>query len=130
MRCGGAADRMDELARDHRRSPDLGLAAGLVDQRAAEAGRGIGGKGIAALLIMAARLDEGDEARLDQIVELTGARDARKHLPRDLSDQRRMIGDQRLDARSEERRVGNESVSTCRYPWSPYHKKKKDIIIT
>src|SRR3546814_10876271 len=51
-----------------------------------------------ALLIMAARLDEGDEARLDQIVELTGARDARKHLPRDLADQRRMIGDQRLDA--------------------------------
>src|SRR3546814_11794284 len=27
--------------------------------------------------------------------------------------------------RSEERRVGKESVSTCRYRWSPYHKKKK-----
>src|SRR3546814_18886272 len=24
-------------------------------------------------------------------------------------------------ARSEERRVGNEGVSTCRYRWSPYH---------
>src|SRR3546814_18003129 len=26
---------------------------------------------------------------------------------------------------SEERRVGNECVSTCRSRWSPYHKKKK-----
>src|SRR3546814_18490599 len=27
--------------------------------------------------------------------------------------------------RSEERRVGNACVSTCRYRWSPYHTKKK-----
>src|SRR3546814_13148930 len=27
----------------------------------------------------------------------------------------------KLDARSEERRVGNECVSTCRSRWSPYH---------
>src|SRR3546814_17531388 len=27
--------------------------------------------------------------------------------------------------RSEERRVGKESVSTCRSRWSPYHLKKK-----
>src|SRR3546814_18014068 len=27
----------------------------------------------------------------------------------------------RLPARSEERRVGKECVSTCRYRWSPYH---------
>src|SRR3546814_13349506 len=27
-------------------------------------------------------------------------------------------------ARSEERRVGKECVSTCRSRWSPYHKKK------
>src|SRR3546814_13297695 len=27
--------------------------------------------------------------------------------------------------RSEERRVGKECVSTCRYRWSPYHKKKR-----
>src|SRR3546814_1514295 len=26
-----------------------------------------------------------------------------------------------LDLRSEERRVGNECVSTCRSRWSPYH---------
>src|SRR3546814_20877898 len=30
----------------------------------------------------------------------------------------------RIDARSEERRVGKECVSTCRTRWSPYHKKK------
>src|SRR3546814_19880733 len=29
------------------------------------------------------------------------------------------------DGRSEERRVGKESVSTCRSRWSPYHSKKK-----
>src|SRR3546814_11815053 len=27
--------------------------------------------------------------------------------------------------RSEERRVGTGCVSTCRFRWSPYHKKKK-----
>src|SRR3546814_14602183 len=26
-----------------------------------------------------------------------------------------------LDGRSEERRVGKEGVSTCRFRWSPYH---------
>src|SRR3546814_16009654 len=31
---------------------------------------------------------------------------------------------QRRLGRSEERRVGNEGVSTCRYRWSPYHEKK------
>src|SRR3546814_15130333 len=31
-------------------------------------------------------------------------------------------------ARSEERRVGKECVSTCRSRWSPYHKKKKMYI--
>src|SRR3546814_20588059 len=30
-------------------------------------------------------------------------------------------------ARSEERRVGKECVSTCRSRWSPYHEKKKEI---
>src|SRR3546814_15247922 len=31
-------------------------------------------------------------------------------------------------ARSEERRVGKECVSTCRSRWSPYHYKKKTRI--
>src|SRR3546814_18055588 len=33
-------------------------------------------------------------------------------------------------ARSDERRVGEECVSTCRLRWSPYHSKKKKIYIT
>src|SRR3546814_19632129 len=37
-----------------------------------------------------------------------------------LSDQLRIV------ARSEERRVGKECVSTCRYRWSPYHYKKNE----
>src|SRR3546814_13969325 len=28
---------------------------------------------------------------------------------------------EKMEARSEERRVGNECVSTCRSRWSPYH---------
>src|SRR3546814_15771082 len=32
-------------------------------------------------------------------------------------------------ARSEERRVGQECVSTCRSRWSPYHYKKKYVQI-
>src|SRR3546814_11279169 len=32
----------------------------------------------------------------------------------------------RASARSEERRVGKECVSTCRSRWSPYHSKKKE----
>src|SRR3546814_17773796 len=31
--------------------------------------------------------------------------------------------------RSEERRVGKESVSTCRSRWSPYHSKKKPQLL-
>src|SRR3546814_20961480 len=33
-----------------------------------------------------------------------------------------------LGARSEERRVGKECVSTCRSRWSPYHVKKKNTV--
>src|SRR3546814_12950455 len=36
-----------------------------------------------------------------------------------------IFGRDRSKARSEERRVGKECVSTCRSRWSPYHKKKK-----
>src|SRR3546814_13713322 len=35
--------------------------------------------------------------------------------------------DRRTHARSEERRVGKEGVSTCRSRWSPYQSKKKHI---
>src|SRR3546814_16621152 len=36
------------------------------------------------------------------------------------------IADDSGDGRSEERRVGQGGVSTCRSRWSPYHTKKKN----
>src|SRR3546814_14988896 len=35
--------------------------------------------------------------------------------------------DEQIAIRSEERRVGEECVSTCRSRWSPYHSKKKKV---
>src|SRR3546814_15388414 len=37
-------------------------------------------------------------------------------------------GKKGASTRSEERRVGKECVSTCRYRWSPYHQKKKENV--
>src|SRR3546814_1329644 len=34
---------------------------------------------------------------------------------------RRVADTEGVVGRSDERRVGNECVSTCRYPWSPYY---------
>src|SRR3546814_16261494 len=39
------------------------------------------------------------------------------------------LGLETLPERSEERRGGKESVSTCRSRWSPYQKKKKRRIV-
>src|SRR3546814_14790327 len=40
---------------------------------------------------------------------------------------RQDLWERHIDARSEERRVGKECVSTCRSRWAPYHYKKKYI---
>src|SRR3546814_14379573 len=66
---------------------------------------------------LAARLDaiEGGSAglaKLEAAVQETAA--AYTHAATALSD------------RPEERRVGKECVSTCRYRWAPDHQKKKD----
>src|SRR3546814_20306642 len=37
-----------------------------------------------------------------------------------------LLVEARLQFRSEERRVGKECVSTCRYRWSPYHLNKQN----
>src|SRR3546814_19825557 len=39
-------------------------------------------------------------------------------------------GDRLENLRSEERRVGKDCVSKCRYRWARYHKKKRIIFIT
>src|SRR3546814_12357593 len=46
----------------------------------------------------------------------------RLYRPGQTSLERRLPG-----GRSEERRVGEECVSTCRSRWSPYHLKKKKV---
>src|SRR3546814_14872487 len=38
-------------------------------------------------------------------------------------------GNKRVEQRSEERRVGKECVSTCRFRWCTYHEKKQIEII-
>src|SRR3546814_11153810 len=48
------------------------------------------------------------------------------HEDRDVAGRRQ--GRREDDARSEERRVGKECVSTCRSRWSPYHEKKTDTV--
>src|SRR3546814_11653675 len=51
------------------------------------------------------------------------------HAVQDLASQIcRMPASQSATARSAERRVGTECVSTCRSRWSPYHYKKNTIL--
>src|SRR3546814_15136444 len=52
-------------------------------------------------------------------------RDRRRGEQRRPLDQPRAAKLPLCHVRSEERRVGKECVSTCRYRWSPLHKKKK-----
>src|SRR3546814_13104732 len=46
----------------------------------------------------------------------------------DMIEPMRGSGERAFIARSEERRVGKECVSTCRSRWSPYYYKKKTNI--
>src|SRR3546814_15327129 len=56
-----------------------------------------------------------DASVQSELTELYQNREKQKHFE-EFSD--------KLDQRSEERRVGKECVSTCRSRWSPYHKNK------
>src|SRR3546814_15262401 len=51
----------------------------------------------------------------------SGARQALRLLGKPWSDRSLVVN------RSEERRVGKEGVSTCRYRWSPGHEKKNTL---
>src|SRR3546814_13504414 len=68
--------------------------------------------------IEVARADEGGEAGV--------ARVHRAPVVDIEVEPRQRRGRQLFLDRSEERRVGKECVSTCRYRWSPYHYKKKN----
>src|SRR3546814_20268995 len=65
-------------------------------------------------------LGKGRRSRPARIVELDLLEDAQDGIAG--NDMKMHIG---ID-RSEERRVGKECVSTCRFRWTPYHSKKKD----
>src|SRR3546814_15627324 len=47
------------------------------------------------------------------------AREAAAKIKKDVSDAEADLA--KYEVRSEERRVGKECVSTCRYRWSPFH---------
>src|SRR3546814_3443577 len=51
---------------------------------------------------------------------------SRREPPARSVDDRRGMDRRCRDPRSEERRVGQECVSTCRSRWSPYHEKTTD----
>src|SRR3546814_17831389 len=58
------------------------------------------------------------EAALVAVELHEGVAHARRALRHDVTES---IPRRHFDLRSEERRVGNECVSTCRSRWSPYH---------
>src|SRR3546814_5561202 len=71
--------------------------------------------------VRATVVDRADLARRGLVLEEERARGAIQGVGQDLRP-RVVVGLREvLEARSEERRVGKECVSTCRSRWSPYH---------
>src|SRR3546814_18374118 len=58
------------------------------------------------------------EARVNALATIEDDDD---ELPMAFGDDGRLLGERSIAARSEERRVGKECVSTCRTRWSPCH---------
>src|SRR3546814_19192002 len=69
-----------------------------------------------ALLSLEAGTQPGSEGAIHKLVSVRN----RQRLSEFMIDIEGVSG-VRWDERSEERRVGNECVSTCRSRWSPYH---------
>src|SRR3546814_15603623 len=62
------------------------------------------------------------DMRAERLAAFVAIEQRRKDLERQRGgDEQRRRGQRIEDDRSEERRVGKECVSTCRYRWSPYH---------
>src|SRR3546814_16158604 len=86
----------------------LGAEARLVDQACGQVG----------MITVHAAVDHRDLAAL--------AAQAERIQTRNLVDQTGLIGRERRARTSEEGRVGEEGVSTCRARWSPEPSKKKN----
>src|SRR3546814_12685771 len=84
------------------------------------------GQCIAALRRRGGAAVDGSEGSIEARAQ--AARRVPRHDGRSLRSRRdgHRPGVPRAEARSEERRVGKECVSTCRSRWSPYHLKKKN----
>src|SRR3546814_11226814 len=95
LRHGGANARLDQVV-------DLGDDIGIFRIIGRKVRRDIDG-------VRAAALKQGRTAC--EMIDQNAERQRLQLLP--------------VGARSEERRVGKECVSTCRSRWSPYHEKKK-----
>src|SRR3546814_20484644 len=68
-----------------------------------------------------ARLDDGRFKGVNRIVRLDSTASRLLQLADVVAYARKWIVAEELNARSEERREGNEGVSTCRSEWAPYH---------
>src|SRR3546814_20138117 len=73
------------------------------------------------------RLIEGPKLQLSPSFPIKFPRsvEAKPILPVSEMDGKKAAGAAPILARSEERRLGKECVSTCSSRWSPYHEKKK-----
>src|SRR3546814_12642954 len=94
----------------------------LVESGAVRKSPGLSGSAMLEGLIIASGGHVGRVSRiLEQAVEHAAWRDAWTVEQYDLSHIVRTYAMPMGWIRSEERRVGKECVSTCRYRWSPYH---------
>src|SRR3546814_17588591 len=98
----------------------VGLAADLVDLI------DIDDAALRPLDIVVGRLQQLEDDVLDILADIAGLgqRGGVGHRERHVDDAGQRLRQQGLAARSEERRVGNEWVSTWRSRWVPSHKKK------
>src|SRR3546814_18247386 len=72
----------------------------------------------------AQRLDQRRQ-RIGEIAIFAAPEAVPRHMDMAAPARGRIIERGKAVARAEERRVGTEWGSTCRYRWSPYHEKKK-----
>src|SRR3546814_11495618 len=70
-------------------------------------------------------IDIVDQANVARALENELAKVTRRHGCRAVHTNLPSSGSTGAEDRSDERRVGNECVSTCRSRWSTHHKKKK-----